>query len=79
MHPWLLILKLTNLKIAWICEQELELSAQSEHCSLFEQFHGNSTGLSIFCPQLFVDAIVLLAAILSVLHECTDPDQSFLE
>lgn len=64
MHPWLLVLKLTNLKIAWICEQELELSAQPEHCSVSKQFNGNSTGLSIFCPQLFVHAIMLPPAIL---------------
>lgn len=64
MHPWLLVLKLTNLKITWICEQELELSAQPEHFSLSKQIHGNSTGLSIFCPHFFVHAVMLPPALL---------------
>lgn len=66
MHPWLLVLKLTNLKITWICEQELELSAQPEHCSLSKQLHGNNIGLSVFCPQLFAHAIMLPPAILGL-------------
>lgn len=64
MPLWLLVLKLTNFKVTRICEQELELSALPEHCTLSKQFHGNSTGLSIFCAQLFVHAIMLRPLIL---------------
>lgn len=64
MPLWLLVLKLTNFKVTWICEQELELSALPEHCTLSKQFHGNSTGLSIFCAHLFVHAIMLPPAVL---------------
>lgn len=55
----LLVLKLTDFKITWICEQELDLSAQPEHCSLSKQFHTSSSGLRISCPRLLAHAIML--------------------